>query len=75
MIQITLALPDGRNTYMTASSTTIKDFLDENHVNYARATVMVDGMAMTPENMRKSFADHGINDECTIAICAKLQNA
>ena len=75
MTKVTLAAPDSRKTVIISDETTVKEILDSNSINYSRASVILDGTILTPDNLRKSLTDLGATGDCTIAICVKMDNA
>lgn len=75
MIRLTIASTDSRSTDIIDEALTPKQALENANINYTRATVILDGCAMTPEKMNKSFRELGVQEEATLAICVKLDNA
>ena len=75
MTKVTLSTVDSRNSLIVEDSKTVKEILQDNGVNYATASVMIDGMTLTPDRLRQSLADLGATGECTIATVVKMDNA
>lgn len=75
MTKVTIAAPDNRKTVMVSDDKSVKDILDENGINYSRASVIVDGCMLTPAQLRQTLTELGATGTCTIAVCVKLDNA
>ena len=75
MTKVTLSTVDSRNSLIVEDSKTVKEILQENGVNFSTASVMIDGMTLTPDRLRQSLADLGATGECTIATVVKMDNA
>lgn len=75
MINITLITNNGRHTEPISEDNTIREILDANHVNYAASVVQLDGCALRPGDMDKTFADFGITDNCYLTAVVKADNA
>ena len=67
MTKVTLSTVDTRKNVIVENATTVQQILQDNGVNYATASVMIDGMTLTPDRLRQSLADLGATGECTIA--------
>lgn len=75
MIQVTIGTNTDRKRITIDPSKTIKSVLDENEVNYAVATLHLDGATLQPGDMNKSFAEMGITDSCYLIAVVKADNA
>ena len=75
MTKVTLSTVDTRKNVIVENATTVQQILQDNGVNYATASVMIDGMTLTPDRLRQSLADLGATGECTIATVVKMDNA
>ena len=75
VVNVLLATPADRTEYPASSNMTIKEFLDEHNCPIGTSTLMLDGMTLTPETLRQSFAQLGATGDCTLAVCTKLANA
>lgn len=75
MTKVTLSTVDSRNSLIVEDSKTVKEILQENGVNFSTASVMIDGMTLTPDRLRQSLAELGATGECTIATVIKMDNA
>ena len=75
MTKVTLAAPDTRKTIIVANNKSPKEILEENDVNFTRASVIIDGCILTPAQLRQSLTELGATETCTIAVCVKMDNA
>ena len=75
MIQITMITNNPKKVITVSEDATIREVLDENHVNYAVGVTSLDGIALRPGDMDKTFAEHGITDACFLSCVFKADNA
>ena len=75
MIQATIGTNTSRNKVSVAPGTSLREVLDEQEVNYSVANVHLDGCALKPGDLDKSFADLGITDSCYLIAVIKSDNA
>ena len=75
MINVTLITNNGRKTIFVNEDSTIKEFLNENRVNYAVGVTQLDGCSMRPDDLNKTFAEFGITDSCYLSVVVKADNA
>ena len=75
MISITLLTNAGRQTTPVSEDTSIREVLDSKHINYAASVVQLDGCALRPGDMDKTFAEMGIKDSCYLTAVVKADNA
>ena len=75
MTKVTLSTVDTRKNVIVEDATTVQQILQDNGVNYATASVMIDGMTLTPDRLRQSLSELGATGECTIATVIKMDNA
>lgn len=75
MIQVTVGTNTQRNKITVDPDTTLRQVLEEQEVNYAVANVHLDGSALKPGDLDKSFADLGITDSCYLIAVIKADNA
>ena len=75
MTKVTLSTVDTRKTVFVEDASSVQQILNDNGVNYATASIMIDGMTLTPDRLRQSLADLGATGECTIATVIKMDNA
>lgn len=54
---------------------TLKSVLEENNIDYAKSTMNLDGAALKPGDLEKTFTDFGITTSCFLLGVQKLDNA
>jgi hypothetical protein len=54
---------------------TLKSVLEENHIDYARSAMNLDGAALKPGDLDKTFTDFNITTSCYLLGVKKLDNA
>lgn len=75
IIRVTVMNNLTRNTVMTDSAKTIRQFLEENNVDYARGKLNIDGVMLTLGDFDKTFDDFGITQSCYVNNVVKADNA
>lgn len=71
MIKVTIGTNTKRKNIMVDPSRTVKNVLEENDINYSTGGIHLDGMAVSAEDMNKSFTDHGITEDCMLIAVVK----
>jgi len=56
------------------STSTPKQVLEANNVDFSSAMVHLDGGALDPRGMNTSFDGHGVTDQAIIAVVIKTVN-
>ena len=74
-IRVTVGTNTSRKNVIVDSSTTLRNVLEENNIDYSRANVNLDGASLNPGDMDKSFADLGIAESCFLIASIKQDNA
>lgn len=74
-IQIKIVTGTGRKTIITNASSTIREVLEHNEVNYENAPVYIDGAPLGIGDHDRSFADLGITEKCVLSAVVKTENA
>lgn len=64
-----------RNVVVASDSDTPKELLRKNEVDFATATVHLDGAALSPAEMNTTFEKLGITESCILACAMKTTNA
>ena len=54
---------------------TLRDCLEQNGVEYGVGQLHLDGSALSPGDLDKTFADFGITEKCFLLSVAKTTNA
>lgn len=57
------------------NTTTIRQFLEENEIDYSRAITSIDGCPLQAGDMDKTFAEFGITEKCLLTSVVKADNA
>ena len=72
---ITVSSPDSRTEVNVTEDSTIAQILKDQGINFAKASVMMDGTTLGNDSLSKSLKDLGAVNGSVIAVCVKLQNA
>lgn len=64
-----------KETYNVESDTTLRTVLEEAGVDYTKGFLTLDGAAIAPGNMDKTFDDFGITEKTYVNQCVKADNA
>ena len=75
MINVTFGNNLTRASELVNPGTSIRSFCEEHIPNYASATLTLDGSALRPGDIDKSFSDFGITDRCYLLSVVKQDNA
>jgi hypothetical protein len=76
MIQVTIGKNAGApRTVVATPDQTPRKILEENSVEYARATVTLDGSTLRAGEMDKTFSELGITEKCYLFAVTKVENA
>lgn len=71
MIKVIIGTNLNSVTVTVDPSKTLKEVMDENNVDYSRGGVHLDGFAIDRAGLNKSFAEHGVEDECMLITVVK----
>ena len=75
MIKVVVGTNLKRETKIVNSSVTPRQLLEEVGVDYTRGCVNMDGTTLTPGDLDKTFAQHGITEKCYLLQVVKTDNA
>lgn len=75
MIQVVLGNNVNKTTVTVDSNRTLRDVLEENHIDYSRGTMTLDGSPLQAGAMDKTFAEMGITTKCYLLSVTKADNA
>ena len=75
MIQVKIGNNLSRKTVMVESSSTLREVLTNNEVDYSRGTVTLDGAALPAGSLDKTFDDFGIDEVCYLSSIIKTDNS
>lgn len=71
MIKVIVGTNTSRKSVMVDPSRTLKSVLEENGIDYSRGGIHLDGLAVGGEGINKSFAEHGITEDCILVAVVK----
>ena len=71
MIKVIVGTNTSRKTVLVDPSRTLKSVLEENGIDYSRGGIHLDGLAVGGEGINKSFAEHGITEDCILVAVVK----
>lgn len=75
-IQVTVGSVTNRKNIVVTNTTTLRDAFKESGIEYAGATIQVDGVNIGVGDLDKSFVELGIEgDECMLIAVVKADNA
>lgn len=74
-ISVKVGTNDRRSTVLVEDDTTLRVILEDNDINYATATVYLDGASLNPGDLDKTLADFGITETCYLVAVIKSSNA
>lgn len=57
------------------STSTLKEVLQNERIDYTRGTMHLDGSSLRPGDLDKTFDDFGINSQCFLLNVVKADNA
>lgn len=75
MLEVFVGTNTTRHKVSVDPSRTLRDVLESEGVNYQTTTVHMDGSALKPGDMDKSFADLGVTEKCYLIAVVKTDNA
>lgn len=75
MINVKVGNNMSRTSVIVADNTSIRKILEDNDVQYATATLYLDGCTLQPGDMDKTLADFNITDTCYLVAVVKTENA
>ena len=75
MIKVIVGTTTSRNTKNYTASTTIRNILEDNEIDYSVAQVMLDGSSLKAGDMDKTLSDMNITEKCMLIAVVKASNA
>jgi len=75
MIQVTLLKNTKREKITVDPNRTIREVLEEKEFDYSTGNLNLDGAAMNPGDLDKTFTALGIKTHCFLVSIAKTENA
>lgn len=74
MIQVKIGTNAQRKTVILDENTTLKRALEDNEVDYSVGNVHLDGSALNPGELNKTFAELGVVESCFLLCVVKVDN-
>ena len=71
MISVLVGTNTNRRRITVDPSRTIKSVLEEQHIDYSTGGIHLDGLAIGGEGLNKTFAEHGITEDCILISVVK----
>ncbi len=75
MIKVTYGNNVSRKDDIVDKNTTLRDFLEAHEVDYSRGTMHLDGSALCPGDLDRTFDEMGITSRCFLLNVVKADNA
>jgi hypothetical protein len=75
MIKVLVGTSTEKKNVIVEESKTLKKTLDDNDINYSAAQVYLDGATLKPGDLKKTFKDFGITEDCMLIAVVKQSNA
>ena len=75
MIQVIVGNNVKRNTVVVDSTTTLREVLESNQIDYTRGVMHLDGVSLNPGDLDKTFASLGVTERCYLLNVVKADNA
>lgn len=75
MIQVIVGQNVNRTAVDVENTRTLRSVLEENHIDYSRGNMTLDGAPLQPGDLDKTFADKGITTKCYLLSVVKADNA
>lgn len=75
MIKVTVGNNLARKSVIVPETSTLREILEANEVNYNTGMTSLDGATLAPGDIDKTFADFGITEKCYLLNVVKADNA
>lgn len=75
MIRVIVGTTTQRNEKNYTPSTTIRNILEDNAIDYSVAQVMLDGASLQAGDMDKTLTDMNVREKCMLIAVVKAANA
>lgn len=75
MIKVIVGNNVKRESTIIDENTTLRACLEENGIDYTRGAMHLDGSALAPGDLDKTFADFGITEKAYLLNVVKADNA
>ena len=71
MIKVLIGTNTNRKNVIVDPNRTLKSVLEENGIDYSTGGIHLDGLAVGGEELNKTFAEHGIAEDCILISVVK----
>lgn len=75
MIRVTVGNNVNRENVIVNDNTTLRAVLEEQHIDYTRGSLTLDGSTLQAGALDKTFAEYGIKEKCFLMQIVKTDNA
>lgn len=75
MIKVTVGNNLSRKSVIVPETSTLREILEANEVNYNTGMTSLDGATLAPGDIDKTFADFGVTEKCYLLNVVKADNA
>ncbi len=75
MIKVVVGNNVNRETVIVPPTTTLRNVLEDNGIDYSRGVMHLDGSSLQPGDLDKTFEDFGITEKCFLLNVVKADNA
>lgn len=75
IIEVTITTATNRWSATTVNTTTIKEFMENENINYNSCVVHLDGMPLSTDELNTTFEEQGVTESCMLAAIIKAVNA
>lgn len=75
MIKVSISTIDERRTVVVDGTLTPREVLEENEINFAHASLMIDGIMLDARTVNEPLSELVTGDECFLAVSIKMDNA
>lgn len=75
MINVIVGTTTSKYTKNYVPTTTLRNILEENAIDYSVAQVMLDGCPIQAGDMDKTLADMNVKEKCMLIAVVKASNA
>lgn len=75
MIKVTIGNNVKRTNVIVAPTTTLREVLEANDIDYTRGTIHLDGASLKAGEIDKTFQEMNVTDKCFLLQVVKADNA
>lgn len=75
MIKVTYGTTLKKESKIVEKSTTLRAFLEDVNLDYTKGTMTLDGSALNPGDLDRTFASFNLADKCFLMSIVKADNA